>query len=216
MQVHDLFRWRAGQGWLIFSGGADSGGELRGRVLGLAAADGAVACIGFGIQPAADSVLDDIEDLGAPSGYIVDVDTEDDATIRDRLGEAGIILITSETGDADAVRSSLVGAGIAGIEEAFSRGAALLLEGAAASAFGTWLVHPDQGIGSGLAWLSDVFVLPMIDDAAVQTLLMTQPDAFALRIGVGSALALGPQGEIEIWGQRQVVVTLGPRFRSTE
>lgn len=214
MPTQKIFRWRDGRGWLVFAGGADSTGTIRGRTLGKAAADGAVACVALSRDPAApDHLLDDMEDLGAPSGYLVDVESEDDATLRDRLGEAGVIVITSDAYDAEGVRSILTGAALDGIATAYANGAIVLLEGPAAAAFGAYVLRDDQ-IGAGFGWLADVLVLPLLSPDEISGLLTTQPNAFALQLGVGSALALGPDGEIELWGRRQnIIVTLGPAYQ---
>jgi len=219
MPTQKIFRWRDGRGWLVFAGGADSAGTIRGQTLGKAAADGAVACVALSRDPAApDHLLDDMEDLGAPSGYLVDVESEDDATLRDRLGEAGVIVITSDAYAADGVRSILTGAALDGIAAAYANGAVVLLEGPVAAAFGAFLLwtsaEGDPQLGAGFGWLADVLVLPLLSPDEISGLLTAQPDAFALQLGVGSALALGPDGEVELWGRRQnIIVTIGPSYQ---
>jgi len=45
-----------------------------------------------------------------------------------------------------------------------------------------------------------------------KTVLNRQPSAIALGIGIGSALALGPDGEVETWGGKQVTIALGRNY----
>jgi hypothetical protein len=43
--------------------------------------------------------------------------------------------------------------------------------------------------------------------------LRDYPDAIAIGIGPGSALVLGPNGEVETWGKQQVTISLGPGYQ---
>lgn len=206
-----MFRWRDGNGWLVFASTADASGDIRADALSRSAADGAVACISLTRNPAdADQLLDDVEDLGAPSGYLVDVNTEDDNTLRDRIGEAGVVIIQSDMWP-EGVKSSLMGAALEGVEMAYQNGAVILLEGSAAAAFGQWMVQRDGSYGEGLAWLENALILPdavSVADSA-RSLFQQAPHAVALGIGRRSALVFGPTGELEVWGDRQVTVALG-------
>ncbi len=207
MPAQSIFRWRDGRGWLILSGGDSD--EVRALALGRAAADGAVACVSLSGDP--DRLLDDIADLGAPSGYQVDVFGEDDETLQDKLAQAGMIVITGGDSPAE-VRGALRGSPLDGIEAAYANGAILLLEGHAATAFGAWII--DSEIEAGLEWLEGAAVLTGVDQAAVYALPVfeAQPTAIAVAIMPGSALALGPDGQIEKWGEQQVTVALGPAY----
>lgn len=214
MPTQNIFTWRDGRGWLVFSSYPDTQSEIRGIALGRAAADGAVACVALSHDPAAaDQLLDDVEDLGAPSGYIVDIFSEDDPTLRDRLGEAGVIVIATDQ-SADSVRSALVGAAIEGIENAFANGAIVLVEGAAATAFGDWLIRDDGSYGHGLQWLNKVLVLTEVTGVAeiAHDLFIHERDSIGIAISERSALAFGPDGEIEVWGDRSVTVALATQI----
>jgi hypothetical protein len=158
------------------------------------------------------AALDDMDDLGAPSGYLVDVLTEDDKTIQSQLAEASIIVI-EHPASVDDLRSALVGAAVEGMKAAFERGAMVLAEGAATSLFGSWLVSEAEQLAAGLEWLENALIVPFMTSIAeseqARYVLETQPTAIAVGIGAGSALALGPDGEVETWGRRQVTVALG-------
>ena len=43
--------------------------------------------------------------------------------------------------------------------------------------------------------------------------MTSEPGAVALGIGSDSALALGPDGQLEVWGEQQVDVALGPAWQ---
>ncbi|MBL8154714.1 MAG: hypothetical protein JNM70_11070 [Anaerolineae bacterium] len=216
MGRNNVLRWRDGRGWLVLSGGTDEASDVHARAVGRLSADGGVAYVTFGSHIAeAESALTDLEDLGAPSGYLVDLFAEDDETIQRHLAEAGMVVISVEA-DPQEVRSALLGAAVQGLLIAYENGAVILVEGSSAAVFGEWLVLPDGSIRPGLDWAQGMAVFPGIVAAAeapsVRQFLEAQPAGIAVGIGVGSALALGPDGEVETWGLRQVTIALGPRF----
>jgi hypothetical protein len=214
MASQTVFRWLDGLGWLVLAGGVDVSSDVRALTLERAVADGGVAYVS--LQPDADDgALADMEDLGAPSGYLVDVLAEDDATVYDRLASASIVVI-EDSANAETLRNALLGAAINGIQEAYERGAVVLAEGAAAAVFGAWLM-PDSGEKTdGFGWLSNTGIIPASTDMTnlpqSRALMDDQADAIIVGLGVGSALVLGPNGEVETWGRREVTVALGPAY----
>lgn len=213
MARNNVLRWLDGRGWLVLSGSPSD--EIRALALGRAAADGGVAYVTFGQSIEAEKTLADMEDLGAPSGYLVDVLTEDDATIHTRLGDASLIVITG--GDSvDEMRSALLGAAASGIQEAFANGALILAEGLSAMLTGAWVISDSGALTPGLEWVDGALIIPaltsVVGSQQAQEVLAAQPMGIAVSIGAGSALALGPDGEVETWGQKQVTVTLGRNY----
>jgi hypothetical protein len=201
-----VFHWRDGRGWLIFSGGGDD--DIRAQALGRDDADGGVACVS--LSGDSDELLDDISDLGAPSGFIVDLFGEDDQSLQDKLSQAGMVIITGGSSPQDA-RSALQGVALEAIDAAYRNGAIILLEDMSAMAFGAWIIGDE--IEQGLGWLEGA-VLTGVNNAATYAIPVfeTQPSAIAVAIMQGSALALGPDGQIESWGQREVTIALGPTY----
>ncbi|MFN8448489.1 MAG: hypothetical protein U0521_07830 [Anaerolineae bacterium] len=96
MPTQTVLQWLDGRGWLVLSGGGSD--EICAQALGRVAADG-VACVSPSGDP--DALLDDIADLGAPSGYLVDVFGEDDQTLRDKLAQAGMIVVVAGASGVD-------------------------------------------------------------------------------------------------------------------
>ena len=215
MTRNAALNWLDGRGWLVLTGNAPASESIRARTLGIAAADGAVAVVAVhGEDAAAEQLLVDMEDLGAHAGYLVDVLAEDDLAVHEKLAEASVVIISAQD-QATNVRSVIVGAAIEGIQTAFENGAVVLVEGPGAMAFGEWVVAED-GIIAGLEWLRGTLVVPgaerVADVEIVQAVLAARRSGVAIGIGVESALALGPDGQVELWGRQQVTIALGPDF----
>lgn len=216
MARNNVLRWLDGRGWLVLSGSGDNLSAVRANALSRAAADGGVAYVSLGGQSEqVEKVLADMEDLGAPPGYFVDILSEDDQTIQAKLADAGIVVIDGSA-SIDDLRSSLIGAAIEGIQTAFQNGAVVLAEGRAAVVFAAWVLREFGELTSGLEWLENSLIMPGItsvsQSGAVQEVLLLQPGAIAVGIGEGSALALGPDGEVETWGEGIVTVALGKDY----
>jgi hypothetical protein len=218
--VNDLFRYPDGAGWLVLSGGADAGSLIRAQVLRRAEAEGGVAYIGIGGQTG-DATLEDMEDLGAPTGYHVDVLREDDETLQAEIGGAGIVVIDAEVAVSDLL-NGLRGAAETGMRAAYERGALVLFEGMSAGIPGQTVFDETGALVPGLGWLENSLIVAMDDDVrspmeydAVREALEAQPDLYAIGIALGSALALGPGGAVEVWGKRQVAIALGRNYEQS-
>jgi len=209
MASNNVLRWKDGRGWLILSGDANS--DIRAQALWRVSADGGVAYLG----EQREQILDDMEDLGAPAGYLVDVMAEDDETVEAKIADAGMVVIGGDTSASEA-RSGLMGAAARGMQAAFGNGAVVLAEGQSAAAFGTWVAAASGELPSGLDWLESVLVLPGVTSLAESDLarsaLSKDPSVIVIGIGAGSALALGPDGEVETWGDKQVAIALGSNY----
>lgn len=205
-------------GWVVLSGGHTPGSAIRAQALRRAMAYGGVAYIGMS-EDSGDATLDDMEDLGAPTGYHVNVRVLDDQTLREQIAEASVIVL-DEHEDPARLHASLQGAAMDAIREAYQRGAVVLAEGASASLLGRYLfTRADSPPIEGFNWLENSLILPenglAISPEAVQDVLSAQPEALAVRIGAGSALVLGYDGAggtIEIWGRREVRLLLGQGY----
>jgi cyanophycinase-like exopeptidase len=212
MPQANVIRWRDGAGWLVLSGGDTSDtGDIEADALAYVHAGDPVAYVwAAGDVETADKHLTALEDLGAPTGYLVDVLTEDDDTIRRELAHAGLVLV-GDGPNAKGLRAGLLGAALDGITAAFERGAVVLGIGQGAAILGSFMTGQ-----AGIGWVEGAIIVPHYDQddapAHLRELLQQHPQAYGLGIARGSALALGPSGEVEAWGAGKVTVTLGRNF----
>ena len=162
---------------------------------------------------AGDRRLEDFEELGATAGYLVDILTEDDETIATRLAETSIVVLESSD-DLRNLKSALMGAALRGLETAFANGAIILAAGGPAMLFGEWVYNGQDNLIEGFGWLLDAVIMPTAQDLSthVKPVLQAYPELYAIGIGAQTALALGPDGQVEIWGQRQIAVALGQNY----
>jgi hypothetical protein len=215
MPQANVIRWRDGTGWLVLSGGTtgdDADGDIEAETLARVEVGRPVAYIwAAGDVESADKHLEALDELGAPTGYLVDVLTEDDDTLRKQLEIAGLVVLGNGPNTKE-LRSGLFGAAIEGIGTAFDRGAVIMGIGQGATVLGSIL-----GEQTGLGWVEGAIIAPEYNDeneqARLRDLLQKHPDAYGLGIAAGSALALGPNGEVEALGDGKVTVTLGRNYR---
>lgn len=216
MPENNVLRWPDGAGWLVLSGGVAVESEIRALVLERSVVEGGVAYVSVDSPPDA-AALEDMDDLGAPAGYAVDVLAEDDGSIRKALAEASTIVV-EDTRSPEALLSGLKGAAVEGAQLAYERGAMILAEGCAAAVFGRWMSLQSGQIVQGLDWLHNTLLIPGVSSLgqsdAARNILAAEPMSIAVGVGSGSALALGPNGELELWGRRQVALALGSGYKN--
>jgi hypothetical protein len=216
MAIQDILRWSSGNGWIILSGGTSPGGEVRAQALRRINSGGGVAYLGFD-ESSGDETLDDMEDLGAPTGYLVNIVAEDDLTIREQLEEASLIMI-DDSASAEAWRDTLPGAAADGILAALENGAVILAERGGAAALGAFMLDAAGQVTRGLGWLENLLILPEVTELGqsqiAREMLAQEADAVALGIGQESALALGPDGLLEVLGRGQVAIGLGRAYQA--
>ena len=208
MPVQSVFQWLDGRGWLIFSGGGDD--EIRALALGRAAADGG-GCLRLADRRSRIICWTTSPIWARHPAIWWTFMAKTMQTLHEKLSQAGMVIIAGGE-DAAHVRGALRGAALEGIQAAYENGAIILLEGYSAMAFGSWLIR--ETIEAGLEWLIGAAVLTDVDDAALyaKPIFAAQPDAIAVQCMTGSALALGPDGQIERWGEREVTIVLGPAY----
>jgi len=209
-----LLEWISGGGWLVFAAENSADSAIRAQALARMDADGGVAYISLA-DDGGDALLDDMEDLGAPTGYMIDIQIEDLATIREQLKDISMVVLESGT-SLDSLARALHGEVAEALREAYEGGAMILVEGLAVNLFGRWSVSDSGRIFAGLDWLKNVFIEPDVnsleESRAVQMVLQAHPQAMALEIGAESAVALGAGGQVEIWGAGRVTVALGSHY----
>ncbi|MCA9893728.1 MAG: hypothetical protein KC615_12150 [Anaerolineae bacterium] len=208
-------RWKAGTGWLVFSGGNTISSPIRAEVLSRAKAAGHVAYISFADDDG-DELIDDMEDLGAPSGFLVDLNDPNTAQLTDDLRRASVIVIESGI-DLDPMMNGVPQAAIDGFEEALNSGCIILVEGVGINLFGRWIMTDGGDLVDGLDWVENGFIEPGNEEGqssyAIQSVLGQFPQAIAIAINPGSALALGYDNQVQVWGKKQVTITLGSNYQ---
>lgn len=207
--------WLESNGWLVLSGSADRLSEIRALALGRCDAGGAIAYVSLA-DDFGDALIDDMVELGAPTGYLVDLQDQDNNAIHDRLSNAGMIVI--EPGqDITVLKRLMTQTVVHGLKEALNGGALVLLEGLAATLAGSWVLSESGDMAAGLQFVGDVLILPdarsLSECTEAQAIFAVQPDAICIAIERGAALALGPNGEIETWGERAVTFSFGSPLR---
>ncbi len=211
-----VLKYISGRGWLVFSGGNDAVSEVRAQALARAGGYGTSVVISLA-DDGGDSLKDDLEDLGARAGYFVDLQFDSPDEIEEQMKMASFIAV--ETGSSlDALYGALRGAGLEALKQAYERGAVILLEGLTINLFGRWVVSDGGELLEGFNWVQNAFIEPEsmgIDDSrAVQAVLNEIADAVAINVARGSALVLGADGQVELWGEKQVTVSLGSNYAS--
>ncbi len=213
----NIFQWRAGRGWLVLSGGGpiESGDvqNIEASVLRNTLSLGPIAYIwAAGDIEAADRHMDALRELGARTGYLVDIVSETDDELADRLGEAGVIIL-GDGPEQETLREALPGVALRTIEEAFMRGASIYSVGRSATLWGAAAIENGAPV-VGFNWLAHALVVPAYSPDGADALRAWVQHVRAARYGVGlgegAALALGPRGEVEVWGNSSVTVALGP------
>lgn len=211
MAMQDILRWQDGAGWLILSGGNDSLSEIRAMALSRAKSNGSVAYIGLHEDDNED-IIDDMADLGAPTGYLVNIRTEDDDTIKQRIEDASLIVISDEY-DPEIMYSALVGIAIDTLREAYENGKVILVEGRQIGLFGKLFLINDDTPKDAFNFVENTLILADVvslgDSALAIELLEARLATIALGVGVGSALVLGQGRQVETWGKQQVSIALG-------
>lgn len=216
MPRRSVFEWPDGVGWLVLSGLPDSSRSVRARAIERVAADGAVVCLVFGSdKETADTILQDLQDLGASSGYLVDVLTEDDETIRQQIASAGLVVVHSSLPDAETI-GQIKGAALAGVEAAYQRGAVLLIEGHCVSIWGESFFD-GSAWRDGLQWLRRTVATTSPDSVdTLRYFLDKHPQGVSLMLPIGAAFVLGGGGQIETWGTQQAAIALGAAYTANE
>ena len=220
MPASHVLQWKDGAGWLVLSGGGDTRDTepIDAQVQTRAAADGPLAYIwAAGDYDRAIRYMDYLAEMGGRPGYLVDLASEDNITLERKLAESGLIVL-GDGPHIDALLAGLAGPAQRGMQTAFSFGATIVGIGAGGAVLGSLVLTspPEQTPRHGLEWVKNAVIAPGIksldEESRLIQLLRDNPQAYALGIGIGSALVLGPSGEIELWGRREVTISLGPAW----
>lgn len=220
MAQNNIFRWRTGRGLIVLAGGGDWNSEdnvsITANLLSHTLSQGPIAYIWAASNiEQADEHMDLLRDLGARTGYLVDILTEEDDALSRQLSEAGVIIL-GEGPHGERLQQALEGAALHAIEEAYRRGASLYAIGPGAAVFGAHAVR-GAALVAGFNWLAHSIILAGYtpDDAEqLRAWVHQHPDGYGLGLGAGAALMLGPNGELDVWGNGAITISLGQRYKT--
>ena len=203
--------WVESSGWIIMSGSADPLSEIRARALSRHDVGGAIAYVSLS-DDMGDALMDDMAELGAPSGYLVDLSEQDNNEIYERLSAAGMIVIAADI-VSDRLSQLVTHTVAHALKEALNLGAVILFEGAASAIAGEYIVSAEEEIRAGLKLVGNAILLPDVGSIAESKRATTArrhlPEATFIGLEAGAALVLGPDQQIETWGPGQVTIGLG-------
>ena len=217
--------WLDGEGWLILAGGGDwrrgETDQVDAQVLSLANLDRPMVVLSAdGPRSTADDLLEHYTLLGGPGGEAFSLATMTREQLQadaftTLLREAGVLVLDGENPLplANNLYNTLA---LRYIVEGYStlQGLILVGRGAGASALGRWVFtpQPPHQQAMGLGFLMNAVVVPHFTATANSPILRALPQIGNNLLGLGipdrAALTLGPQGQVEQWGEGQVTAVV--------
>ena len=211
------FSWFDSIGWLVLSGPPDALSEIRAQALSRYDGSGAIAYISLA-GDFGDALMDDMAELGAPAGYLVDLEAGDNNEIYERLAAAGMIVIEAPQDPALLKRLTTQTARSA-LKSALERGALILFEGVAAAIAGEHWLNASGDLIAGLNFVQNSLIFASPDSAKSGELKghihHDLPEVSIIGLARGAALALGPARRVETWGDGEVTISLPSPARPT-
>jgi hypothetical protein len=124
-----------------------------------------------------------------------------------RLAEASLVVLPDFV-DARDLAAALDDSGSGEVLlSTLEAGAVIVAEGRSAEALGDVIEADPPAAGSG--WLRQAVIQSGFVEGTACQVLGKRPQLFRLGLGEHAALALGPLGEVEVWGEPAPTVTLG-------
>ena len=223
-------RWLDGEGWLVLLGGGDwrrgETDQVDAQLLSVANLDRPMIVLtGGGRSSEAEAILDHYTQMGGPGGEAFALSAYADSASSYRqldapevlmlIQEAGIIYLGGD--DPIALVANLhESLALRHIVEGYSnlQGLTLIGAGTGAAALGRWVFTPEPSYEQalGLGFVMNAVVVPHFTATENSPILRALPrfgdDLLGLGIPNSTALALGPQGQLEIWGEGQVTAVV--------
>ncbi len=178
----NIFGWRDGAGWIVLSGGGAPGNEIEALALTRLPPGDPVAYIwAADSAESADLHLAALDEAGAPTGYLVDVQAEDDDTIGEQLAQAGMIIL-GDGPDIGALRGGIAGAALDGMAQAHAR---RLDPGDRRGRSGTRSkVSGGESPRAGFSWLEKAILVPGYSaERDAEAALRIDPASGLVRVG---------------------------------
>jgi len=200
------FTWIDSNGWLILSGPPDALSEIRAQALSRYDGAGAIAYISMA-DDLGDALMDDMAELGAATGYLVDLETGDNNEIYERLTGAGMIVIEAARAS-ESLERLMTQTVLSAMKSALERGALILLEGAAASLAGEYRLTAESGLSGGMNFVRNALITMSAASELMPDIHHELPEVSIIGLAPAAALALGPGRRIETWGDAEVTISL--------
>ncbi len=210
-----VFRRIPGEGWLILAGAVpELGGEtadLMERLLERLDLSRPLAAMAAADSDSSEvnELLESLEEwLGAEAGYL-ELDT-DMGTVG--WEDSGLLLLIGD--DPEVWIDSLRGEPLERLRRALLHGTIILAVGGACRAFGTQVVSAIRGESfvPGLDWIAEAMVVADAAEAGseiVRSWLQSDEPRLVFLLQPSSILALGPEQQVERWGQAPPEIILG-------
>ena len=206
MTAEAPFNWIDSNGWLVLSGPPDALSELRAQALSRCDGAGAIAYISLA-PDLGDALMDDMAELGAAAGYLVDLEATDNNLIYERLIAAAMIVIEAAQ-NAELLERLMTQTVRSALKSALQQGALIMFEGAAAGIAGEHRVTAERKLSRGLNLVSNALITMSAENEWLPDIHHELPDVSIIGLARGAALALGPGRRIETWGDAQVTISL--------
>jgi hypothetical protein len=211
-----VFRRSIGGGWLMVSGPSPSigGGGIE-RLLEVVDLSRPLLFLRPGDETdlGIDSWLWDLEALLEIPLNQVNLDEVDDPALIRLWREAGMVITA---GEQEGSWQNLLSTRLSLLQSELTLNPdqVLWFAGCAGTSLGEWVYsHTLALISAGVGWLPGAIILQEEDALGeigpVQAILRNQPRSYALNLLGGATIAIGPEGEIELWGAPNPAIVLG-------
>ena len=225
MPTQGPLSWMDGEGWLILAGGGDwqegETDQVDMQLLSIANLDRPmVILMADGTRNQADAILEHYTELGGPGGEAYSLATMNRDQLQtphllSMIAEAGILCLGGQNPlplVQNLYNSPLLQQVILG----YTTLQGLIMFGldAGAAALAKWAFGPPPQYlqAMGLGWLDNAVVVPRFvrteDSLILRQLPKVAPDVLGLGIPGGTALALGPYGQVETWGTAGITAVI--------
>ncbi len=216
--------WADGEGWIVLVGGGDRRhgevDEITAHILSRVNLDRPIlVLLAEGSETEAAEILDHYTASGGPGGYTLVLESVEDERLHrpdflDLIAEAGLLHLEGDPVRLTQAlrRSPALGRIVAAF--ATMQGLTLVGFGGGARALGAWAGSPARDTLSdrGLNFVHQTLIVPHFTGTEahpdLRTLLAHHPQALGLGLPDGSALALGPRGEVESWGEAAITAVV--------
>lgn len=218
-------QWLDGAGWLVLLGGGDwrqgETDQVDAQLLSVANLDRPMIVLtSEGSRAEAELLLDHYTLLGGPGGEafaLAEMTRQQLETSRflTLIKEAGILYLGGEQA-LPLVNNLHNSRALQHIVEGYStyQGLTLIGAGAGAAALGRWVFtsQPPYQQAMGLGFVMNGVVLPHFTSTEQSPIMRALPQIGENLLGLGvpdrTALALGPQGQVEMWGESVVTAVV--------